>query len=66
MLELHRKDGLFRKGIAAWKTYSYRMRVQRYLENKFKLRIGERFLGNLREQFFQIKTEKLKEHKAVS
>ena len=62
----YRRDTLSEKAIASWKAFSYRVRVQRYLEQKLKLRIGAQFLSNMREQYFQIKTERLKERRAAS
>ena len=67
----YRVDGfrrlvLLKKSAAAWKKYSYRVRVQNYLENKFKLRFGERFFSCLREKYFAMKTLQLMEKKADS
>jgi len=63
---LFRRDLLLRKGIKAWQKFSYRVRVQRYITGLQKLRYGVQFFANLRESFFEVRTEKMKETKAIA
>ena len=65
-IEIFRRDLLLRRGVAAWKKFSYRMRVHYYLSGKQRLRYGAKFLANLRERFFEARTEKMKYLKAES
>ena len=59
-IEIFRRDLLLRRGVAAWKKFSYRIRVHYYLSGKQRLRYGAKFLANLREKFFEARTEKMK------
>ena len=49
----------------AWMLFAYRQRVFHYMQRKLLHRVGTDFFERLREKFFEIKTESIKEQKAV-
>lgn len=53
------------KAVKAWKVVAYRIRVEKYLKAKFLAKHGATFFDNLREKFFEIRTERIKEERAL-
>ena len=60
------KDVLLIKSIKAWKVVAYRARVEKYLKAKFLAKFGTAFFENMREKFFEIRTERIKETRALN
>ena len=45
--------------------YAYRQRVFHYLQKRLLYRVGKVFFENMRDKFFELKTESIKEQKAL-
>ena len=62
---MFRRKRLRDRGLKAWMLFAYRQRVFHYMQRKLLHRVGTDFFERLREKFFEIKTESIKEQKAV-
>jgi Holliday junction resolvase-like predicted endonuclease len=60
-----RADSLLLRAIKSWKLISYRARVLRYFKHRSLIKHGSLFFDRLRERFFEIRTERVINQRAI-